>query len=313
MKVLFCWFIPALTCACNGNQPSTLSYSSEDELSIDSISDQMQPEPVFDLHEALYTKQDSILIEKLLQDAEQLSPAENRMLFFGKKFIGIPYVAHTLEKGDHEMLVVNTKELDCTTFVETCAALTIFDQQDKRKFTDYCQILSNLRYKNGIKDGYTSRLHYASQWIADNEQKGNTMEITHEGTPFTAIQHHDIHYMSTHQESYSWLKQHPEDVKTIKAQEEEINGQDIRYIPKALLNKTQDQLTDIHDGDILGLITSNKGLDISHLGLAVWQNGKLHLLKASSLHKAVWIDPKTLYDYSKNKQSNLGIRVIRVR
>ncbi len=260
----------------------------------------------------IYEKEDSITIEKLLQEVKKLPPKENRMFFFGKCFIGKPYVAHTLEKGQKEVLVVNTRELDCTTFIESCAALTICDQKDIRDFAGYCNILCQLRYKDGIINGYPSRLHYFTQWIADNEQKGFIHEITHEGAPFTAIQNQDIHYMSAHPENYSKLKGHQQDIKAIKEQEQLFRGIKVRYIPKNLLNQNAEQLSDIQTGDILALITSKDGLDTSHLGMAVWQKGKLHLLNASQIHKAVWIDPTTLYNYSKGRKSNLGIRVVRV-
>lgn len=40
------------------------------------------------------------------------------MLTNGRMFIGTPYVAATLERGDEEQLIINREEVDCTTFVE---------------------------------------------------------------------------------------------------------------------------------------------------------------------------------------------------
>ena len=70
-----------------------------------------------------YTQADSALVVKLLKDAQTQRGKENRVFYFGKKFLGIPYVAHTLELGDKEHLIVNLHGLDCTTFVETLYAL----------------------------------------------------------------------------------------------------------------------------------------------------------------------------------------------
>ena len=61
-----------------------------------------------------YTKEDSALVVKLLQEAKTKRGKENRMMYFGKKFLGLPYVGHTLEKGDKEHLIVNLRELDCS-------------------------------------------------------------------------------------------------------------------------------------------------------------------------------------------------------
>ena len=55
-----------------------------------------------------------------------------------------------------------------------------------------------------------------------------------------------------------------------------------------------------------------KGLDTSHLGFAVWKEGRLHLLNASSIHKKVVLEPMTLRQYMQKHPSQLGVRVVRV-
>ena len=80
--------------------------------------------PAMSLAATDYLPADSVLIERLLAEAKALPGGENRPLFFARKFLGRPYVAHTLEKNDDERLVVNTRELDCTTLVETVSALS---------------------------------------------------------------------------------------------------------------------------------------------------------------------------------------------
>jgi len=69
----------------------------------------------------------------------------------------------------------------------------------------------------------------------------------------------------------------------------------------------------IEDGDILAMITSKPGLDTSHIGIAVWQNGRLHLLNASNIYKKVVLDTQTLYTYQQKQASQLGIRVFRLK
>ena len=47
---------------------------------------------------------------------------------------------------------------------------------------------------------------------------------------------------------------------------------------------SQKDLSAIHDGDLIAIVTTKKGIDYSHLGFAVWgKDGKLHLLNASSI------------------------------
>ena len=68
----------------------------------------------------------------------------------------------------------------------------------------------------------------------------------------------------------------------------------------------------IHDGDIIAITCSKPGLDIAHLGFAVWKNNGLHLLNASQLHKKVVLEPMTLKTYLSKHPSHTGIRIIRI-
>ena len=111
-----------------------------------------------------YTQSDSALVVKLLDVAKHQRGTENPIFYFGKKFLGLPYVAHTLELGDKEHLIVNLHGLDCTTFVETVVALSMCDQQDRRTFDAFCQNLSKIRFREGKMTDYTSRLPYFTWW-----------------------------------------------------------------------------------------------------------------------------------------------------
>ncbi len=262
--------------------------------------------------ETEYTKEDSALVVKLLEEAKTHRGGEHPMLYFGKKFIGTPYVAHTLENGDEEHLIVNLHGLDCTTFIETVLALTLCDSNDTRTFHDFCRQLIRIRYRQGIMTDYTSRLHYFTWWADDNKQMGIVDEITCEGTPFTATQTVSINYMTAHSTSYKQLRNHPQFIPTIRELEKQSQGKQYRYVPKSKVGMPQTSpLGIIHNGDIVAMLTDKPGLDTSHLGIAVWQNGKLHLLNASSLYKRVVLDTKTFYNYQQAQKHQTGIRILR--
>jgi len=262
-----------------------------------------------------YLDIDKKFITELLAKAKTERGDMPRTYYFGRKFLGLPYVAHTLENGDTEHLIVNTRELDCTTFVETVAALSLCDANDKRTFDDFCRALKMLRYRNGEIKNYTSRLHYFTQWGEDNERMGlvkSVFETVPKDKFNFATQTVNVNYMSTYPSKYKQLKNHPEFVKPIRNYEKEINGKKYPYLPKSKLGMSQKQLGFIKTGDIVSLITSKDGLDTSHIGIAVWIDGKLHLMHASSLYKKVVVDSKTFYDYSQAQPSQLGIRVYRL-
>lgn len=263
-----------------------------------------------------YTKEDSVLVEKLLREAPAERGQENRMFYFGKKFLGLPYVAHTLEGGDREHLIVNLHELDCTTFVETVLALSLCDQQDARTFEDYCRNLMTIRYRDGKMTDYTSRLHYFTWWGEDNERLGLVKEVCPEKAPwgaYTAVQTVNIDYMSKHPDSYRQLKMHPEFVPVIRRMEQETCGQQFRYIPKKNLRwRRSTVLGYIQNGDIVAMLTDSDGLDTRHIGIAFWKNGRLHLLHASSLYKRVLMSEETFYEYEMKQPKHTGIRVWRL-
>lgn len=259
-----------------------------------------------------FLPQDSVTICRILNEARTQPSTTNFPLFFAGKFIGRPYVAHTLEVNDEERLVVNTRQLDCTTLVETVASLTICAYRHLYTWHDYLNILTNMRYRHGQINNYTSRIHYFTEWITANTQAGIVTEIQAQDPPFSAIQQVNVNYMSQHPESYKALRLHPEYVSIIHRMERRISGGRYRYIPKktvgnsALLRKT------VKDGDIIAICSNKKGLDIAHLGLAVWSGGELHLLNASQLHKKVVEEPMTLYQYLQKHPSHIGIRIIRI-
>ena len=256
-----------------------------------------------------YQRADSLKICRLLRDANK----QTTTLWFARQFLNIPYVAHTLEVNPAEQLVVNTRQLDCTTLVETVTALTLCAHQGKRSWNDYLSTLRTLRYRKGKLDGYPSRLHYFSDWIADKTAMSIVKEIQSPNPPFSAVQHINVNYMSTHPDAYQALKAHPEWVSVIRQQEETLSRTTSRYIPKSVLKRnTKAQRQAVHDGDIIAITCNKKGLDIAHLGFAVWKKDGLHLLNASQIHKKVVQEPMTLYQYLQKHPSHTGIRIIRI-
>ena len=263
-----------------------------------------------------YTRADSLKVERLLAEAALRGDVTNWTLYFAEKFIGTPYVASTLEVNDEEELVVNLRQLDCTTLVENVVALTLTVREPAPSFAAFCRNLEKIRYRGGVRDGYASRNHYFSEWIASNEKLGVVEEIRgkkDEGyRPFVAVQRLELDYMSTHPSAYPMLEGNAGELRRIRTNEQAFDGQAVRYVPVSWLGKGQEELDDIHDGDILAIVTRKKGLDTSHLGFAVWKEGRLHLLNASSIHKKVVLEPMTLRQYMQKHPSQLGVRVVRI-
>jgi hypothetical protein len=254
-------------------------------------------------------EQDRASIEKWLQEAVSLPKDSCRTLHFAKKMLGVPYVAGTLDGNEEEQLVVLVDSLDCTTFVETVLAFCIADKRGERDYEGFKKALTDLRYRNGILNGYASRLHYFSDWILNNEQMRFVKECTSE-TACSQPKALWLDFMTTHVDSYLPMKKNPELVKEMATHEKNWQGTVVACIPKEMLNLSPEKLK-IKNGDILAITTDIKGLDVVHIGFAFWKKGKLHLLHASSSAKKVIEDSKSLYEYSKNKKAHTGVRAIR--
>lgn len=254
-------------------------------------------------------EQDRIQVEKWLKEAIGLSQDSCRTLHFAKKMLGVPYVAGTLDGNEEEQLVVHVDQLDCTTFVETVLALCVADKRGERSFDGFKKALIDVRYRNGILDGYASRLHYFSDWIRNNEQMGFVKECTSE-TACSQPKELWLDFMTTHVDSYLPMKKDPALVEVMAAQEKNWQGTVVSYIPKEKLNLSPEELK-IKDGDILAMVTNIKGLDIVHVGFAFWKDNHLHLLHASSSAKKVIEDPKTQYESSGKTKAHIGVRAIR--
>lgn len=246
----------------------------------------------------------SLAANKSLKD----KPINEVIFEIGKSFLGTEYAAHTLEKDGDENLVINLTGLDCTTFLETALTFSRCIKKDKTSFEDYQNELTFIRYRDGKIDKYPSRLHYFSDWIYNNQQKGIVKDITKEiGGKSIKF---NLNFMSENPKYYKQLTENPEFIQLIKNQEKEINSRQYYYIPEDDIEKLESK---IKTGDLIALTTSDKGLDIGHVGIAVkMDNGRIHFMHAPLVDSKVQITETPLSDYAKKIKKHTGIIVLRV-
>jgi len=233
------------------------------------------------------------------------------MLSNGIKYLDIPYVAHTLEAEGPEELIINCDEVDCTTFVEYVLAETLTPKMEDGDVSEtiFGEKLQNIRYRNGKIDGYTSRLHYNTDWIDNGIRKGFLEDITERMSSDTHKL--SIFYMSSRPQQYMHLANSAENVAKIKETERALSDKTIHYLPKQKL--PAEGLPWIKDGDIIAITTNIPGLDVVHMGIAFYADSKLTLLHASSTEKKVVVSKVTLSQLLKENEKWTGIRVIRAK
>ncbi len=256
-------------------------------------------------------------------------PSDELLLEVAKGFFEVPYVAGTLE-GSPETLKVDIYKTDCILFVEQCVAITYLikmaakgipgndsmdtwaenvSEAEVPTFEDLVGQIQKMRYRDGKVDGYSSRLHYTSEWILQNEETGLMEEVTAElgGVPLDQ----KFSFMSEHSEAYAALKGNPGEIAKIRAVEEALNeAAEYFYIPAADIPEMEHL---IKNGDLIFFTSKVDGLDITHCAIAYVLFDKddlsksLHFIHASSKAKKVIVEPKTLAEYTKT-----GIRVVRL-
>ncbi len=224
----------------------------------------------------------------------------------GLLMVGTEYAAGTIEGEGPEICRVDLTGLDCVTFYENVLCTARILKKGKTTYDDLIAELTLTRYRGGKLTDYTSRLHYTSDWIYDNEKKKVVRNITRKigGEEYPA----KVSFMSKNPDFYPALKEFPEFIKTIAMFEKEINKRRHWYITKKEVRKAQRY---IRTGDIIVLATNKEGLDYAHAGLAYRdEKDKVRFLHASSEKKKVMLDAE-LYKYIQSVETFIGITVAR--
>lgn len=225
----------------------------------------------------------------------------------GKSLLGTEYVAGTLDKNiNTEKLVIKITGLDCVTFVENTLTISRIIRAGNIDFDSYTKELQKIRYRDGEINGYPSRLHYFTDWIYDNEKKGIVQDITQDigGVPYSK----DINFMTSHIDSYKQLIDNQEYVSEMKKIEDDINSRKLFYIKKKDVNKFYDKM---QTGDIIATTTDIAGLDVTHTGFILKQNGKTLFMHASITKGEIIISKEELKEYLQGNKKQNGIIIAR--
>ena len=243
--------------------------------------------------------------EKISTKLRALLDIESRIVEAAQNLLGRPYIGGTLDEGDEETVVIDLKRFDCVTFQETCLALAKDAGNAEPSFENFYRQLENLRYHDGRNTGYCSRLHYSTDWIADNALRGNITDITK--NIGGVVLPNQIDFMSTHSHLYKHLNGNAAATDSIRAREQWLNDHHTYYIPKSQIAAVADK---IPSGSLIFITTSTPGLDFAHVGIAVRDSkGALRMYHASSTDHKTTISPTPLAQYLMGIKKFTGIAV----
>lgn len=220
-------------------------------------------------------------------------------------FLGTPYKAGLLDQSSQETLVVTLNKFDCVLFVETVLAIARGVAVQDYSYQTFVAHIRDQRYWNGYMNGYCSRLHYFSEWIADNQRRGNVQNITKYlgGVALNKT----LNFMSQHRSKYPRLVNNQANYKCIVETEANLARLTVDYIPQSQIRHVYAQL---QPGDIVGVATNISGLDVTHTGLVYrYSNGNIGLIHASPIGKVTI--SSDLQRYVGNIKNANGILVAR--
>lgn len=251
--------------------------------------------------------------ERLFKDVTAFARAERLharpfgeiMQAVGMRFLQTPYVAGLLDEPEQETLVVDLTGFDCVLFVETALALARGIAVEDYSYETFVGHIQDQRYRDGAMNGYCSRLHYFTEWIANNEARGTVTNVTR--TLGGDRLDKRLTFMSEHRESYPRFATNDSLFQGIQAMEHRLADLDHYTIPQDRIRTVYDRL---RPGDIIATSTHIEGLDVTHTGLVyASEDGGIGFLHAST-SGGVKVSPD-LQDYIQSNKVQIGIVVAR--
>ena len=242
------------------------------------------------------------------------TPLGRSVIRVGELAVGTPYVPYTLEayltaRGSplQEPLTLSLTRFDCVTLVESCLAVArLANSKDPPTWKRFGREIERMRYRGGERRGYTSRLHYFSEWITDGEQRGLVKDLGAElGGAEDA---RPLRFMTEHRAKYPALADDGV-FREIEVIERRLDRRARRVLPTKRIPQVVNR---IETGDVLAFATEIPGLDVTHSAFAHrGGDGILRVLHAPLSGGVVQVTRTTLPEYVAAIRRSTGILVAR--
>ena len=226
--------------------------------------------------------------------------------------VGTPYEAHLLdaylrlgEAAPTEPLILSLTRFDCSSFVESCVAVARAARAGgPPNWKGFGREVERMRYRNGLRGDYTTRLHYFSEWIADGDKRCLLRDV---GFALGGVEdRRPLRFMTAHRDGYVALAD-DRVYKSMKEAERRLDSVSRRVIPTARIAQVEDR---IQNGDVIGFATSTPGLDVTHCAVAVRDSrGTLRVVHPPVTGGGVEVSRLALPEYVAQLRDATGIMV----
>lgn len=199
-------------------------------------------------------------LDRIIRGSSAIRNTGERTDFISRYFLNVDYAGSTLigDKDTPEAFVINLKGLDCMTFIEYVEAMRL-----SGSFADFEPNLRRVRYRSGIVD-FANRNHFFTDWKEFNSEfiDDVTKSI---GGPKTLIIRKTLNEKEDGTSFISGIYPVP---------------REIAYIPSEAMDAAA--FKKMRTGDYVGIYSTLKGLDVSHVGILTREGNTLFLRHASS-------------------------------
>jgi Protein of unknown function (DUF1460) len=260
-------------------------------------------------HDRLISWSSTLRSEGLIGD-----PLGRAAIRTGELARGSPYEAATLEayiraggSPRSEPLTLSLTRFDCVTLVEACLAVArVAAAPGSVSWERFGREVERMRYRNGQRRGYSSRLHYFSEWIRDGEHRGLVRDLG--GELGGVVDQRPLRFMTEHRLSYPALSDAGV-YREIESMERSLDSRERRVVPTKCIPKVVNR---IRSGDVLGFATELPGLDATHAAFAYRdKQGILRVLHAPLSGGVVQVSLTTLPEYVAAIRHATGILIAR--
>ena len=227
-------------------------------------------------------------LDSILYKSSKIHDMGMRIDFLSRHFLETPYQESTL-RGDintPEVFVINLEGIDCFTFLDYIEAMRL-----SSSFNEFKENLKRVRYRGGDVS-FKNRNHFFIDWSEFNSDFID--DVTEQIGGKKVIRVNKI--LNEKEDGTLFLQ-------GIQPRERLIH-----YIPAIAIDDLI--INELRTGDYVGLYSTERGLDVSHVGIFIQEKDKIYLRHASSLNEYRKVIDQGFKDYIAEK---LGIIIFRSR
>jgi len=227
-------------------------------------------------------------LNSILYESSKIHDMGIRIDFLSRHFLETPYQESTL-RGDintSEVFVINLEGIDCFTFLDYVESMRL-----SSSFREFKENLKKVRYQRG-EVSFKNRNHFFTDWSEFNSDLID--DVTEQIGGKKVIRVNKI--LNEKEDGTLFLQ-------GIQPRERLIH-----YIPANTLDDLI--INALRTGDYIGIYSTEKGLDVSHVGIFIQERDKIYLRHASSLNEYRKVIDQGFKDYIAEKP---GIIVFRSR